>query len=57
MKNIELKLLPSAIAGGIIGSLFGANIAVVTKALLLKKIFAILLFSIGIYEIFSKPKK
>ncbi|NNG68128.1 sulfite exporter TauE/SafE family protein [Caldanaerobacter subterraneus] len=56
-RNIKYSILPLIITGGIIGSLVGANIAIVTKAILLKKIFAILLFSIGIYEILSKPRK
>ncbi|HHW56099.1 MAG TPA: TSUP family transporter [Clostridia bacterium] len=56
-KNIVYKIIAFIIIGGIIGSLIGAMVAAITKAFILKKIFAIFLFCIGVYEIFSKPRK
>ncbi|AIS52294.1 hypothetical protein TKV_c11220 [Thermoanaerobacter kivui] len=56
-KNIQYKIVTLIIIGGIIGSSIGAILAAITKAVILKKIFAVFLFGMGIYEIFSKPRK
>ncbi|KHO62296.1 MULTISPECIES: sulfite exporter TauE/SafE family protein [Thermoanaerobacter] len=56
-KNIKYKIILLIIIGGMIGSFVGAIIAVITKAFILKKIFAVFLFCMGIYEFFSKPRK
>ncbi|WP_028992260.1 TSUP family transporter [Thermoanaerobacter thermocopriae] len=56
-KNIKYKIILFIIIGGIIGSVVGAIIAAITKAFILKKIFAVFLFCMGIYELLSKPRK
>lgn len=54
--NIEKKLLLKLIALGSIGAVFGSLLAVNLNSEILKKIFGLFLFAMGIYEIRSKCK-
>lgn len=54
--NLILKVILSLIPGGVIGSILGAYIAVWLSSLILKKMFAVFLLLIGLYEIFYKKQ-
>lgn len=56
-KNIKINILLALIVGGIIGSFLGSLIAVKLSSSLLKKLFSIFLFVMGLYEIFYKTHK
>ena len=53
-KSIEKELVLKLILMGVIGALAGSFIAVSLNGYILKKVFAGFLFSMGLYEIFSK---
>lgn len=53
-KNIETKLVLKLIILGVIGAIIGSFIAVKLDARLLKKFFGVFLFTMGLYEFFSK---
>lgn len=55
--NIEKRLLLKLVALGSIGAVSGSLLAVNLNPALLKKIFGLFLFAMGIYEIRSKSKK
>lgn len=54
--NVLIKYLPPLIAGGIVGSIAGSYISIALSSVILKKIFAIFLLIMGLYEIFSDTK-
>jgi hypothetical protein len=54
-KNIELKLAIPIIISGLIGAVIGSKIAVNISSDLLRKIFAVFLLFMGLYEFFKKP--
>ncbi|MDI6602149.1 MAG: TSUP family transporter [Thermoanaerobacteraceae bacterium] len=56
-KNVVLKYLLPLIIGGIIGSIAGSYIAITLSSLILKRIFAVFLLIMGLYEILSDTKK
>ncbi|KNF09248.1 protein of unknown function DUF81 [Gottschalkia purinilytica] len=56
-KNIQLKTAAPIILSGIIGALIGSSLAVMVSDDLLRKMFGIFLFFMGLYEIFSKVKE
>lgn len=56
-KNIDIKTAVPIILTGIIGAFIGSSIAIRMTSNFLRKIFAIFLFSMGIYEFFCKSKK
>lgn len=56
-KNVDFKSALSIIIYGIGGAVIGAYIANITDAGLLRKIFAVFLLLMGIYEIFKKNKQ
>jgi len=53
-KNVEVRLSIKLIAGGVIGAILGAILASYISSSLLRKLFAVFLFFMGIYEIFYK---
>ncbi|MFZ5968141.1 MAG: TSUP family transporter [Bacillota bacterium] len=55
-KNVETKLCLPLIGLGIIGALSGSFLAVTLPSTLLRKLFGIFLFFMGIYEFFWKEK-
>ncbi|MTI70936.1 MAG: sulfite exporter TauE/SafE family protein [Firmicutes bacterium] len=56
-KNINFKIAIPLIISGIIGAFFGSYLAVNISSEKLKNFFALFLFLMGSYEIFSKVKK
>ena len=54
--NIEKKLTFKLILGGIIGAIAGSYLAVVLTPGILRRLFGIFLFIMGVYEIFCKEK-
>ncbi|EOD00696.1 sulfite exporter TauE/SafE family protein [Caldisalinibacter kiritimatiensis] len=56
-KNIEIRLSIIIICFGLVGAFIGSTIAVSTKPDILRKLFAIFLFLMGLYEIYKKPVK
>ncbi|HBM81268.1 MAG: sulfite exporter TauE/SafE family protein [Clostridiales bacterium] len=54
--NIEKKLLFKLIAAGILGAVLGSILASYISSAILRKMFAIFLFCIGVYEICCKKK-
>ncbi|TZE83589.1 sulfite exporter TauE/SafE family protein [Calorimonas adulescens] len=56
-RNITIKYLLPLITGGILGSVAGSYLAISLSTIILKRIFAIFLLIMGIYEIFSKTPK
>lgn len=56
-KNIEYKIIGFIIISGLAGSLIGSYFAAQIESNLLKKLFAIFLFIMGLYEIISKQKR
>lgn len=55
-KNIEVKLAVRLIIAGIIGAIGGSFLASYISSSLLKKLFGLFLFCMGIYEICCKKK-
>jgi uncharacterized membrane protein YfcA len=55
-KSIEIKLCLPLIAMGIVGALAGSYLAVNLPSNLLRKLFGVFLFFMGIYEFFWKDK-
>lgn len=55
-KNIETKLSIKLIIGGVVGAIGGSWLASYIPSSLLRKLFALFLFSMGIYEICCKKK-
>jgi len=53
-KSIEKELILKLILLGILGAIMGSLIAVSLDPQMLKKVFAGFLFTMGLYEIFSK---
>ncbi len=53
-KNIDFKLAFWIIVGGIIGAILGSKLALKISSANLKKIFALFLLFIGIYELLNK---
>lgn len=56
-KNIDIKTASLIIITGAIGAFFGSFLAMHISSPILRKIFAIFLFMMGLYEIFGKKKK
>ncbi|MGE4282277.1 MAG: sulfite exporter TauE/SafE family protein [Clostridia bacterium] len=56
-KRIDFKLAMIIVAFGIIGAVIGSRLAVKLPSELLKKMFGIFLFAMGIYETFRKTPK
>ncbi len=56
-KNILLKLSVLLICGGLFGAVLGSILASSISSPVLRKLFGIFLFIMGIYEIISKKKK
>ena len=56
-KNINFKVVLPLITTGVLGALIGAMMAVNIPSEILKLLFALFLFLMGIYEIFKKAKK
>ena len=56
-KNIDKKIFLKIIFFALVGSFCGSIIATKLKAIILKKIFGVLLFMIGSYEIFLDKNK
>lgn len=56
-KNIDFKMVLPLIASGVFAAAGGAFLATVISAKLLRKIFGVFLFVIGIYEILKKKRK
>lgn len=54
--NIEFKLAFLIMIGGVIGAFIGSSIAIKIDSNILKKLFSILLLSIGIGELLSKKE-
>ncbi|WHH59683.1 sulfite exporter TauE/SafE family protein [Petroclostridium sp. X23] len=54
-KRIDFKLAMTIVVFGILGAVLGSHFAVSLPSGLLKKMFGIFLFSMGIYETFRKP--
>lgn len=52
--NIQKEVLPYLIITGIVGSIAGAMLAVNIDGFILKKIFAVFIFAMGIAEFFKK---
>lgn len=55
-KNVDLKLAVIIVLGGIAGAFAGALLASVISSNLLRRLFGIFLFIMGIYEITVKKK-
>ncbi len=55
-KNVETKISLPLIGLGIIGAILGSFLAVRLSPILLRKLFGIFLFLMGIYEFFYKEK-
>jgi len=53
-KNVEVRPLPVIIATGLIGAAIGSLIAVRMDGDILKKVFGVFLFLMGIYEVSKK---
>jgi len=56
-KNVNIKLALGIIPFGIFGAIGGSLLAFFLKGTLLKKLFGIFLFVMGLYEILKKDKK
>ena len=56
-KNVNFKLARSIILFGVLGAVGGSLLAVVLKGTLLRRLFGIFLFIMGLYEILKKDKK
>ncbi len=56
-KNIETKIIIPLIVSGLLGSILGSILAINITSNVLKKLFAIFLLFMGMYEIFSKSRK
>jgi uncharacterized protein len=56
-KNINFKVVLPLIATGVLGALVGSMMAINIPSDTLKLLFALFLFSMGIYEILKKAKK
>lgn len=52
--NLIFKIIISLIPGGIMGSILGAYIAIWLSSMILKRMFAVFLILMGIYEILYK---
>ncbi|MDI3311773.1 MAG: sulfite exporter TauE/SafE family protein [Thermoanaerobacterium sp.] len=55
-RNIVLNIILNIILSGLIGSFIGSYISIYINSYILKKLFAVFLFIMGIYEIISKQK-
>lgn len=55
--NIQWKLALKLAIGGVIGSFLGAKLALMLQAASLRKIFAVYLIAMGIYQLFVSPKQ
>jgi len=55
-KNVVLNIILNIILSGLIGSLIGSYISIYINSYMLKRLFAVFLFIMGIYEIISKQK-
>lgn len=55
--NVQWKLAVKLAIGGVIGSFLGAKLAHVLQPTLLRKIFAIYLLAMGIYQLLASPKQ
>lgn len=56
-KNIDLKTSTPIILTGLFGAFAGSTIAMKMTPSLLRKIFAVFLFIMGVYEIFGKKNR
>lgn len=54
--NIQKKITLKIIAGGILGSVFGSYLAIILSANILRRLFGVFLFVMGIYEICCKGR-
>jgi len=55
-KNVEVRPLPVIVIAGVIGAAAGSLVAVRMDGDVLKKIFGVFLFLMGIYEVFKKKE-
>ncbi|WP_053957603.1 sulfite exporter TauE/SafE family protein [Inediibacterium massiliense] len=55
-KNVETKLSLPLIGLGVIGAILGSFLAIHLSSMLLRKLFGVFLFLMGIYEFFYKDK-
>lgn len=56
-KNVNFKLARSIVLFGALGAVCGSLLAVVLKGNMLRRLFGIFLFAMGLYEILKKDKK
>lgn len=56
-KNIEKNVWIPLTLTGIVGAFFGAKLAIKLPSNLLRKVFGVFLFAMGIYQFFYKDKK
>ncbi|MBQ9915559.1 MAG: sulfite exporter TauE/SafE family protein [Clostridia bacterium] len=56
-KSVAFSLVLPIIISGIFGAVAGAFLAGILQGKLLKRLFGIFLFAMGLYEIFKKEKK
>ena len=56
-RSVNFKVAIPVIASGVFGAVGGAILAGILKATVLRKMFGIFLFAMGLYEIFKKDKK
>lgn len=54
--NVQWKLAAKLAIGGAIGSFLGAKLALMLQPTLLRKIFAIYLIAMGVYQLWACPK-
>ena len=56
-KSVNFKIVLPIMISGAFGAVLGAFLAGIIQAKLLKRLFGIFLFAMGLYEIFKKDKK
>lgn len=56
-KNLVLSITIQILLAGFIGSIIGSKLAVNMSSSVLRKVFGVFLFFMGIYEFFSKKHK
>ena len=56
-KQMQTKILPKIVIGGLLGAVAGSLIALKMEGDVLRQIFAVFLFAMGIMEFFKKSKK
>ncbi len=56
-KSVNVKVAWPVILFGLVGAVFGSLLAGILQANLLRRLFGVFLFLMGLYEIFKKDKK